>query len=144
MRTPEFMEMMRDSMKGANSWGAEAKAGVNRMHETMGTAAKRDIDGVLLAIRHVEKRVLDRLETLQETIEGLQADLSSLSGDHASSINDTFQKEIVRRLSEIETSLGNKPVAKKPVRKAAVKKTAKKAPTKTARKTATKKTVRRK
>ncbi len=144
MRTPEFMEMMRESMKGSSVWGAEAKSGAARMHEAMGTAAKQDIDGVLLAIRHVEKRILDRLETLQETLDELQSDLSSLTGDHASSINDAFHKEIARRLSEIEKSLGRSASKGAAAGPRKTKPVARKAEAKPAKKAATRKTVRRK
>ena len=139
MRTPQFMEMMRESLNNAVAWGANAKEGANRVHETMGTAAKQDIDGVLLAIRHVEKRILDRLETLQENIEGLQSDLSTLGGEHADEINDAFQKEIIRRLSLIEENLMKKPApAKAPQKKAAPR------ATKAVRKTKATKTAKRK
>jgi len=145
MRTPEFLDMMRESMGHAASWGAQAKAGASRMHETMGTASKQDIDGVLLAIRHVEKRVLDRLETLQELIEGLEADLSSLNAEHADEINDSFQQELMKKLGAIEATLTKKvapapraSTVKTPAKKAA----AKKSVTKVARKTASKTTRR--
>jgi len=144
MRTPQFMEMMRESLNNAVKWGAGAKEGANRMHETMGTAAKQDIDGVLLAIRHVEKRVLDGIETLQETIEGLQNDLSTLKGEHADEINDAFQKEIIRKLGLIEKNLTKKPAPAKPAPKKAASKKAKTVAKKTARKTTATKTAKRK
>ncbi len=105
MRTPQFMEMMRDSMNNGMAWKGAAKEGIDRIHATMQTAAKKDIDGVLLAIRHVEKRVLDRIETLQENIEELDADISKLSDGEGGKMQETFQQEIMRRLGLIEETL---------------------------------------
>src|ERR1700693_1329585 len=68
MRTPQFMEMMKASLNGALDLKRMATAGMNRVHEQFETPSKEDIDGVLLAIRHVEGRLLDRLEGLDDRV----------------------------------------------------------------------------
>jgi hypothetical protein len=52
MRTPQFMEMMKATLNGALDLKRMAH-GLNRVHEQFETPSKQDIDGVLLAIRHV-------------------------------------------------------------------------------------------
>jgi uncharacterized protein YdcH (DUF465 family) len=68
MRTPQFMEMMKASLNGALDLKRLASDGMNRVHEQFKTPSKEDIDEVLLAIRHVERRILDRLEGLDDRV----------------------------------------------------------------------------
>jgi hypothetical protein len=44
---------------------------MNRAHEQFENPSKEDIDGVLMAIRHVERRLLDRLEGLDDRVVNL-------------------------------------------------------------------------
>jgi prefoldin subunit 5 len=71
MRTPQFMEMMKASLNGAVDLKRMARDGMNRVHEQLENPSKEDIDGVLLAIRHVERRLLDRLEGLDDRVGNL-------------------------------------------------------------------------
>ena len=71
MRTPQFMEMMKASLNGAVDLKRMARDGMNRVHEQLENPSKEDIDGVLLAIRHVERRLLDRLEGLDDRVANL-------------------------------------------------------------------------
>src|ERR1700693_1719652 len=71
MRTPQFMEMMKGSLNGALDLKRMARDGMNRVHEQFETPSKEDIDGVLLAIRHVARRLLDRLEGLDDRVVNL-------------------------------------------------------------------------
>jgi acyl carrier protein phosphodiesterase len=81
MRTPQFMEMMKISLNAGIELRRMAKEGMNRIHEQFETPSREDIDGVLLAIRHIEQRVLDRMEGLDErmaNLADLQAQLEKL------------------------------------------------------------------
>ena len=71
MRTPQFMEMMKASLNGALDLKRMARDEMNRVHEQFENPSKEDIDGVLLAIRHVERRLLDRLEGLDDRVANL-------------------------------------------------------------------------
>ena len=71
MRTPLFMEMMKASLNGALDLKRMARDGMNRVHEQFETPSKEDINGVLMAIRHVERRLLDRLEGLDDRVANL-------------------------------------------------------------------------
>ncbi len=71
MRTPQFMEMMKASLNGALDFKRMAREGMNRVHEQFENPSKEDIDGVLLAIRHVERRLLERLEGLDDRVANL-------------------------------------------------------------------------
>jgi uncharacterized protein YdcH (DUF465 family) len=51
---------------------------MNRVHEQFEIPHKEDIDGVLLAIRHVERRLLDRLEGLDDRVASLDEKINKV------------------------------------------------------------------
>ncbi len=55
-----------------------ARDGMNRVHEQFESPSKEDIDGVLLAIRHVEGRLLDRLEGLDDRVANLDEKIDKI------------------------------------------------------------------
>src|SRR5215468_9368717 len=71
MRTPQFLEMMKASLTGALDVKRMAHEGMNRLHEQLENPSKDDIDDIFLAIRHVERRILDRLEGLDDRVANL-------------------------------------------------------------------------
>jgi hypothetical protein len=78
MRTPLFMEMMKASLNGALDLKRMARDGMNRVHEQFENPSKEDIDGVLMAIRHVEGRLLDRLEGLDDRVLNLNEKIDQI------------------------------------------------------------------
>ena len=78
MRTPQFMEMMKASLNGALDLKRMARDGMNRVHQQFENPTKEDIDGVLLAIRHVEGRLLDRLEGLDDRVVNLNEKIDTI------------------------------------------------------------------
>jgi hypothetical protein len=78
LRTPQFMEMMKASLDGALDLKRMARDGMNRVHEQFENPSKEDIDGVLMAIRHVEGRLLDRLEGLDDRVLNLNEKIDKI------------------------------------------------------------------
>ena len=78
MRTPQFMEMMKASLNGALDLKRMARDGMNRVHEQFENPSKEDIDGVLMAIRHVEGRLLDRLGGLDDRVLNLNEKIDKI------------------------------------------------------------------
>lgn len=72
MQSPQFLEMMKTSLNGMLGLRRLSREGMDHLHEQFDTPDKDDIDGVLLAIRHVERRILDRLEGLDERVAHLE------------------------------------------------------------------------
>lgn len=66
MRSPQFMEVMKLSLNGAFDMRSLMRDGMNKIHEQLETPTKEDVEGILLAIRHVERRLLERLEGMEE------------------------------------------------------------------------------
>jgi TolA-binding protein len=69
---------MKASLNGALDLKRMARDGMNRVHEQFETPSKEDIDGVLLAIRHVEGRLLDRLEGLDDRVVNLNEKIDKI------------------------------------------------------------------
>ena len=87
MRTPQFMEMMKASLNGALNLKRMARDGMNRVHEQFENTSKNDIDDVLLAIRHVERRLLDRLEGLDDRVANLDEKIDKVEQRMAKQAN---------------------------------------------------------
>jgi hypothetical protein len=68
MRTPQFMEMMKASLNGALDLRRMARDGMNKIHEQFETPTREDLDSILLAIRHVERRLLEALEGVDDRV----------------------------------------------------------------------------
>ena len=89
LRTPLFMEMMKASLNGALDLKRMARDGMNLVHEQFESPSKEDIDGVLLAIRHVERRLLDRLEGLDDRVANLDQKIDKVDQRIAKQENAT-------------------------------------------------------
>jgi len=140
MRSPEFLEAMRDTMNNSVQWQKWAKENSKKIHQAAGTASKEDMQGVMIAVQHVERRVLDCLDDMQSKVANMQSEIDSIQEQGTMSM-ELYQQEVMERLAKIEKAMMNgakaaseKPEAPKP--KATVTKT--KAP---AKKTAAKKPV---
>jgi hypothetical protein len=73
MRTPQFMEAMKGWINASLELRRMQRAGMDGLHDQFDTPDKEDIDGILLTIRHSERRILDRLEELEEKIDAMKS-----------------------------------------------------------------------
>lgn len=82
MRSPQMLEMMKQSMDMAFASRKQFNDMLNRMRqETQGTS-RQDVNNLMLAMRHMETRVLDRLEELAFRLEEISGRLDDLEGGH--------------------------------------------------------------
>lgn len=95
MRTPQFLELMKASLNGALDLKRMARDGLNRVHDQLENTSKQDVDDVLMAIRHVERRILDRLEGIDERVTNLDDRLESV--DHRIARQETA----IERLGQV-------------------------------------------
>ena len=105
MRTPQFMEMMKGSLNGALDLKRMAREGMNRVHEQFEIPSKEDIDGVLLAIRHVEGRLLDRLGGLDDRVANLDEKIDQVDERIAK------QENAIERRGQTSKTNAQKPAA---------------------------------
>jgi hypothetical protein len=94
MRTPQFLEIMKASLTGALDLRRMAREGMNRVHDQLENPSKEDIDGVLLAIRHIERRLLDRLEGVDDRVANLIEKIDSVEEQM------TRQEHAIERLEQ--------------------------------------------
>lgn len=123
MRTPEFMEMMRETLNNSVQWQKMTKDSTNKVHQAMGSVTKDDIQGVLASVQHVERRLLDHLDAMQSRLEAMQSNLDGAQSDAAKSVTK-YQREVMTRLAEIEKAMKAAPVKKAAVAKPAPAETA--------------------
>lgn len=71
MRSPAFLDMVRQSMNAAVDLRAQLNDFLTKAHHEMQGVARDDVDTIMLTIRHFESRVLDRLEAMERRIEEL-------------------------------------------------------------------------
>jgi hypothetical protein len=105
MRTPQFMEMMKASMNGVLDLKRMAREGMNRVHEQFESPSKENIDDVLMAIRHVERRLLDRLEGLNNQVANLDEKIDQVDQRVAK------QENAIERLGQTSRTEAHKPAA---------------------------------
>ena len=108
MRTPQFMEMMKASLNGALDLKRMARDGINRVHEQFENPSKEDIDDLLLAIRHVVRRLLDRLEGLDNRVANLDEKIDRVDQRIAK------QENAIERLGQTAKTKAQKPAATPP------------------------------
>jgi len=69
LRSPQFMEGMKQHMDNAIAFRKMSSDFFSKVrHETQSTS-RDDIDAVMLAVRHMETRILDRVERLAAKID---------------------------------------------------------------------------
>jgi uncharacterized coiled-coil protein SlyX len=103
MRTPQFLQLMKASLSGMLDIKRMARDGLNRVHDQFENTTKQDIDGVLMAVRHVERRILDRLEGIEERVTNLDDRLETV--DHRIARQETA----IERMGQVIKSKAQKP-----------------------------------
>lgn len=68
VRTPEFLEYMKQGMDGSMDLKKMSADFMSNARHASEGPAREDIDGILLAIRHMERRLLDRIEEVDGTV----------------------------------------------------------------------------
>jgi len=65
LRSPQFLDGMKQWMENAIAFRKLTNECLARAHDEAHTASAEDIGAVLVAMRHMEKRVLDRVDKLE-------------------------------------------------------------------------------
>ncbi|RKX33975.1 MAG: hypothetical protein DRP71_08620 [Verrucomicrobia bacterium] len=141
VRSPQFLEYMKKGMDGVLDFKKLSSDFFTRGHHSTETPAREDIDGILLAIRHMERRLLDRVEEVDSNVSGLGRRLDKVEK------NSRPAPTPVPREGVTKPPARKAPARKAPARKASARKApARKAPARKAstRKAPVRKTVARK
>lgn len=76
LRSPQFMEGTRQWMEQAMAFRKLSSEFFNKVRHETQTTTRDDIDSVMLAVRHMETRILERVEDLALQVTDLQARLN--------------------------------------------------------------------
>ena len=109
MRTPFFMEMMKNSINATLELRKMGQTTAAKVHEQTGVAASEDIDGILMAIRHNERRILDGIEGFVEKFDELGnrlGELEKLLGKIEKSSPGGDLSKITERVDGVGEKLG--------------------------------------
>lgn len=76
MRSPQFLEHMRQWMENAISFRKLTNDFMARVRNEVQAPSRDDIDNIMLNVRHMEKRLLDRLDEVSLQVTALQQQLA--------------------------------------------------------------------
>jgi hypothetical protein len=78
MRSPQFLEYMKQSMDGFMTLQKYSSDAMTRGRHGAQAPAREDVDNILMAIRHMERRLLDRMEEVDASVAGTARRLDAL------------------------------------------------------------------
>jgi hypothetical protein len=76
LRSPQFQEGMKQWMDNAVAFRRQSNDFMAKVRKEMQAPSREDIDTVMLTVRHMEKRILDRVEELADQVKGLNQRLA--------------------------------------------------------------------
>lgn len=72
MRSPQFLEGMKQMMDQATAFRTLTSDFLTKARHEMQGTAREDVDSLMLALRHMENRILDKVTELAGRVETLQ------------------------------------------------------------------------
>jgi hypothetical protein len=77
MRSPQFLDSMRQWMQSAITFRQMTNDFLAKFRTDLQAPSREDIDSVMLSVRHMEKRLLDRVEELSAQVRDLNLRLAN-------------------------------------------------------------------
>jgi hypothetical protein len=77
MRSPQFLEGMKQWMESAINFRKMTNDFMAKVRNEMQAPSRDDIDTIMLSVRHMEKRLLDRVDELSEQVAQLNQRVGS-------------------------------------------------------------------
>ena len=77
MRSPQFLDSMKKMMDQSVAFRKASNEMLTRAHQETQSTSQKDVDALMLSMRHMETRVLDGLEALAGRMEQLEARLGA-------------------------------------------------------------------
>lgn len=78
MRSPEFLDSMKKGMDGAIEFRRQMNQSLGQMHHDLGGSSRQDVDQLMMALSHIEKRFVDNLERVGDRLGAMEKKISSL------------------------------------------------------------------
>jgi hypothetical protein len=77
LRSPQFLNGMGQWMEGTINFRKNSNEWMARMRNELQAPSRDDIDSIMLSVRHMEQRLLDRMEELSKRIQALNGNGAS-------------------------------------------------------------------
>jgi hypothetical protein len=103
MRSPQFLDGMRQLMENAVAFRKMSSDFMSRVRTDLQSPSREDMDGVMLSVRHMEKRLLDRLEELSSQVRDLKERLNE-SPPPGNKPNGRPGRKPARRIQRVRTN----------------------------------------
>jgi hypothetical protein len=78
MRSQEFLEMMQQSLSASVTARKQLNEFLGQVQHEMQSVSRQDVDQIMLALRHMERRMVDGMERLSEQLDALDRRLEKL------------------------------------------------------------------
>jgi hypothetical protein len=97
MRSPQFLESMKQWMENAITFRKMTTDFMARVRNEMQAPSREDVDTIMLNIRHLERRLLDRLDELATQVNALTGARNGRPVPRRKAANKTRPKPAPRR-----------------------------------------------
>ncbi len=91
MRSEQFLSMMKKSMDGALAFRTQLNEFMTKALHEKQMPARSDTDSILLVLRSLEERVLDRIEKLSDRVGNLET-RTSPANETPNAVNDSKRR----------------------------------------------------
>jgi len=85
MRSPQFMEMMKQSMDNAIAFRKQLNTFMTRMHHETQGVAQEDMDSVIQTLKSLQHGVVDRLDDIADRLDDLSKRVEAMEKQGGSS-----------------------------------------------------------
>ena len=100
MRSPEFLDSWKKAMDSAIQFRHQMNQALGKMHHEFQGTSRQDIDQLMMALTHLERRVVDevdrstkRIDEIADRIGALEEKLSVLEAGEGSAPKSKSKKE---------------------------------------------------
>jgi hypothetical protein len=81
MRSEQFLQAMKQSMDASLDWQKQYQTMLTTMRHQFQGVATQDVDAVMVMLRHMETRVLEKLDAMETRLGDLAERLDELEGN---------------------------------------------------------------
>lgn len=78
MRSSEFLDSWKKTMDAAIQWRRQMNESMGRMQHELGGTSRQDVDQLMMAMSHLERRLVDNLERGAERIDELAGRIEAI------------------------------------------------------------------
>jgi hypothetical protein len=107
MRSPEFLEGMKGWLDNAVTFRKTSNEFMAKLRNELQAPSREDIDAIMLTVRHMEKRLLDRIDTLSEQVTELKQQLASGGAPRTGARPTATRRKTVKAAAATARSSGN-------------------------------------